>query len=414
MALNSLPSELQDIIQEGYLERSFEEPLKAKLGFRSVADREAFPNKIGETVTKTRTGLRPAATTPIAASAASALDSGMTASTASVEQYTLSVAEYGDMAQTNLVTEGVAIGSKFLLDAYQLGEQANRTIDTLARNALFGAYIGGETFATANSSTTAVLVDNASGFEAGDLVEIGANEYTVASVAFAGSNTSTLAGYGGKSGTVTFTGNVSAASGDFVRAKKAAKTVYAGGKSKASALDGDDYLTADMILEAKSEMESNNVPMIGGAYNLYIDARAARNLYNDQLFRDFHKGRSDSDDYRDGVITEMLGVRLIRTNMNGAVNGVHRSILVGKGALVEGVYTNNGYANLAKVGEDVRVTNDVAHIIRPPLDNRMQWVTQTWIYIGGFVAPTDKLTTSAVLPSASDRRLKRGIVLASR
>lgn len=63
MPLNNLPTALQSAIQTGFLEHQFRLPLKAKLGFRSIADREPFTANLGETITKTRTGLLPAVTT---------------------------------------------------------------------------------------------------------------------------------------------------------------------------------------------------------------------------------------------------------------------------------------------------------------------------------------------------------------
>ena len=39
MALNNLPASLQSVIQQNFLERAFEIPLRAKLGFRAIAER---------------------------------------------------------------------------------------------------------------------------------------------------------------------------------------------------------------------------------------------------------------------------------------------------------------------------------------------------------------------------------------
>jgi hypothetical protein len=94
MALNNLPASLQSVIQQGYLERAFRDALEAKLGFRDIADREPFPANIGETITKTCTGLLAAVTTPISAPSNTDITSGLTPQNFSVEQYVLSVAQY--------------------------------------------------------------------------------------------------------------------------------------------------------------------------------------------------------------------------------------------------------------------------------------------------------------------------------
>ena len=59
MGIENLPAALQPIVQQGFLARKFERALQSTLGYREVADREDFPNAVGQTVTKTRRGLRP-------------------------------------------------------------------------------------------------------------------------------------------------------------------------------------------------------------------------------------------------------------------------------------------------------------------------------------------------------------------
>ena len=111
MSLNNLPSSLQSVIQQGYLERRFRQALRAKLGFRAIADREPFAAGIGESITKTRTGLLPAITTPLSPAANSDFTSGLTPQNYGVEQYTLSVNQYAANQQLNVVTSRVAIAN---------------------------------------------------------------------------------------------------------------------------------------------------------------------------------------------------------------------------------------------------------------------------------------------------------------
>lgn len=141
MGINNLPAALQSTIQMGFLEHRFGLPLKAKLGFRSIADREPFTANVGETITKTRTGLLPAITTPMAPAANSDITSGLTPQNYSVEQYILAINPYGANMMLNIVTQKVAIADFFLRNAYALGEQAFRSVDTLAQQALFNAYM---------------------------------------------------------------------------------------------------------------------------------------------------------------------------------------------------------------------------------------------------------------------------------
>ena len=94
MGISNFPAALQPIIQQGYLEREFEHALNSKLGYRAVADREEFSVGIGETLTKTRAGLKASVTTPLPASGNTNLDNGLTPSSFSVEQFTITLNHY--------------------------------------------------------------------------------------------------------------------------------------------------------------------------------------------------------------------------------------------------------------------------------------------------------------------------------
>ena len=62
---SEFPAALQPIIQQGFLEREFQQALSSRLGYRACADREEIAVGIGETLTKTRAGLKPSVTTPL-------------------------------------------------------------------------------------------------------------------------------------------------------------------------------------------------------------------------------------------------------------------------------------------------------------------------------------------------------------
>jgi hypothetical protein len=96
-----------------------------------------IPVGIGETLTKTRAGLKPSVTTPLAASTNTNFDNGLTPASWGVEQYTITINHYAATTDLNMVTSRVGIASQFLQNAYVNGEQAARSLDELARNALF-------------------------------------------------------------------------------------------------------------------------------------------------------------------------------------------------------------------------------------------------------------------------------------
>ena len=65
MGIENFPEQLRAAIQQGFLAREFETGLHSRPGFRAIADREVFPNAIGETLTKTRKSLKSPVTTQL-------------------------------------------------------------------------------------------------------------------------------------------------------------------------------------------------------------------------------------------------------------------------------------------------------------------------------------------------------------
>src|SRR5271157_5809314 len=169
MGIQNFPAALQPIIQQGYLEREFQQSLRSRLGYRACADRQSFAIGIGETLTKTRAGLKASVTTPMAPATNTNLDNGLTPTGFGVEQFTISINLYAATSDLNMVTSRVGIASQFLQNAYVNGEQAARSLDELARNALFNSYFGGNTRVRVTLASTgpAVSVDDIRGFQNG-------------------------------------------------------------------------------------------------------------------------------------------------------------------------------------------------------------------------------------------------------
>lgn len=452
MPINNLPAALQSAIQTGFLEHQFGLPLRAKLGFRDIADKEEFTANIGETITKTRTGLLPAITDPMAPAANADITSGLTPQNYSIEQYILSIAQYAANMQLNIVTQRVAIANFFLRNAYALGEQAFRSIDTLAQQALFNTYLGGNTrvSTTLGADGPAVAVDDIRGFTstlnaAGQRVPVsgadpvnvtvGAEVYSLIGFLADSTNVSTVPG--GVSGTLTFSSAVTVAEGTVgnavvsavapyvIRPKTSNGLVMASTTAAISSANtvNAGRLTMDMILNAKATMSANGVPVSNssGMYNLYLDPLQATGLYSDPAFQQFFRGQVTTEEYRQGIIAEMLGVRLQETNLNPVqtltgVGNVRRAILCGQGALVEGEFTASAYRQaLAADDEDDSITlvDGIAHVTREPLDALKQVVTQSWSYIGGFVVPSDTTANPNTIPTANNSAFKRAIMLES-
>lgn len=450
MGINNLPSSLQGVIQQGYLEREFEQALRAELGFRAIADREPFMAGIGETITKTRTGLLPAVTTPLTPPVNTDITSGLTPQNYGVEQYTLAVYQYAANQMLNVVTARVAIDDLFLNNARTLAEQAARSVDTLAQAAIFDTYMGGNTrvLTSLTAAGPSVHVDDVRGFQYtwnGEgqpvavsatstlAVTVGGDVYTLSGAGADAVNVSTAPG--GVSGTLTFTGAVSLTDGTqgnpvvsavapvVMRPSTSAGAMAATTSAIAAASDANAAkLTMQMILNAKATMKANGVPPVAatGNYIFYADPLQMTGLYSDPAFQFFFRGRPDSTEYKRGLVAEMLGVDIVETNINPVqvltgVGTVRRGILCGQGALVEGVFTREGYAATNQTDDDALITvvDDIAHITREPLDALKQVVTQTWNYIGGFAVPSDINTNPNTIPTANNSAFKRAIIVES-
>ena len=450
MPLNNLPASIQSVIQQNFLERAFEDALRADIGFRSIADPEDFTAGVGETITKTRTGLLPAVTTPMSPAANTDITSGLTAQNYGVEQYTLSVAQYPGMMQLNIATAKVAIDNLFLKNAATLGEQAYRSVDTLAQMALYKGYLGGNTFVrtTLGAAGVTINVDDISGFQytwnsEGQVVavssgnpvnvQVGADVYSLTGVAADGTNVSVSPG--GVSGTLTFSTSVTIADGTAQNAVVSAVAPWVERPMDAStntvpassvwgitsSLFNGGKLSMQQLLQAKAQLKSNGVKPVRetGMYNFYGSPKQVVGLFNDPDFKLLFRGQPKTEEFRRGIVADILGVQLIETNLNPAAtfgsNKVQYGALCGEGALIEGKFTANAYAETAGVPADdlITVVDGIAHITREPIDALKQVVTQSWSYIGGFAVPSDITTNPNTIPTASNSAFKRAVILQS-
>jgi hypothetical protein len=435
MPISNFPAALQPAIQQGFLAREFQSGLESQITYRAVADREKFANAVGETITKTRRGLKAPVTAPLNPAGNTNLDNGLTPSGWTIEQYTLGIDMYGDTMDLNMVTTRVGIASQFLQNAHVNGVQALQSLDRLARNKLFGAYLSGNTRVrtTLGAPAATVAVDDVRGFQYvsvnGVLVPVSGtntltvvfangNSYTLTGVAVDGSNVSTAPQ--GVSGTLTFSGNVTVAdatAGNSVIASNAASVLRPNARLSTSAIVAGDLLTMQDLLAGVTVLRNNRVPTIGGLYNFYADNAQLKGLFKDADFKLLYQGQYGSQAYQTGQVMELMGLRIIPTveapqQTLGSV-AVHRGIMCGQGALIEGDYeaiTQN------EIGDDnalIEMIDGVAMVTREPLDRLQQIIAQSWYWIGGFAVPTDVTANQNIIPTATNSYYKRAVVIES-
>jgi hypothetical protein len=436
MGIQNFPLALQPIIQLGFLEREFEQALRSRLGYRACADRESFAVGIGETLTKTRAGLKPTVTTPLAPASNTNLDNGLAPATWSVEQYTITINHYAATTDLNMVTARVGIASQFLQNAYVNGEQAARSLDELARNALFNAYFGGNTrvHVTLGSAGPSLSVDDVRGFQTTCAngvqqsvsgsntlpVTVGANSYTLVGAAADATNGSTAPN--GVSGVLTFSGNVSVSdgtAGNTVTATNASVIVRPSQRGNTSQIVASDTLAMSNLLDAVSKLRLNAVPEINGSYNCYLDPVSARQLFSDPDFKQLFQGATSANQvFRQGMTNDFLGLRFMPTTeafvqphptLAGLM--VRRPIICGQGALVEGDFAGMAADDVAPKDSIVVVVDGVAMVTREPIDRLQQIIAQSWYWMGGFCAPSDTTTTPSTVPTATNAAFKRAVMI---
>ena len=436
MGIQNFPPSLQPIIQQGFLDREFQQALRSRLGYRAVADREEFAVGIGETLTKTRVGLKPTVTTPVPPATNTNLDNGLTPVTWGVEQYTITINHYAATTDLNMVTSRVGIASQFLQNAYVNGEQAARSLDEIARNALFNAYFGGNTRVrtTLGSAGPAVAVDDIRGFQSTFVngvpttvggsatltVTVGSNAYTLVGAAADSTNVSTAPN--GVSGVLTFTSNVAVSDGTLgnsVTSAVASSIVRPSQRANTSLLVAGDTLTMSTLLDSVAKLRMNAVPEIDGAYNCYLDPVSARQLFADPDFPQLFQGATSANQvFRQGMVNDFLGLRFVPTTEAFVQPHpvlpsllIRRPIICGQGALVEGDFAGLAEDDIAPKDSIVSVVDGVAMVTREPIDRLQQIIAQSWYWIGGFTAPTDITTTPSTIPTATNAAFKRAVMV---
>lgn len=447
MSINNLPASLNAAIQQNLLYTQFQQSLRSILMYRTVAERVPFPIQAGETITATRAGLKQAVPTPLNPQTNTNLDNGITPSSYSVEQYTMTLNMYGDTQDLNRLTSQVAIASIGIQNAKVNGEQAARTMDTLARDNLYGAYISGNTFVTQTlgSPGTTINVDDIRGFttvlnSAGQvvpvngsnplIVTVGANQYSLVgytidnpNVSFA-RNITNQGGVGGISGTLMFSTNVTVMDGtayNAVIAGFAPAVLRPNARASTHALQTGDLLTMSLLLDANAVLQNNAVPEIDGFYHVFADATSLRQLFSDPEFQLLYRGRGLQDPvYKTARVFEGLNMRFFQTTqapqqlkLGTSGTPVHRPIICGADVLVEGTYA--GQEELILEDTDgqghIEIIDGVVQVIRPPIDRLKQIVAQSWFWTGGYSVPTDATANRSVIPTASNAYLKRAVLL---
>ncbi|GFH34296.1 hypothetical protein [Streptomyces pacificus] len=418
---STLPASIRAMMQDGTLDGMFRESLAPELLFPQIADVEPWQGAKGDTKIMTRNGLMTPDPTPTTGSDASA-------GSYSIEQWTVTMDQYGKSIDTDLLVSKMTQASKYLNDVGRLGIHAGQTINLLARNKLYAGYAGGRTYCrTAGTSDSTIEVASTDGFThvLVNGVPTAVSATTPLNITIEGV-ANTVTGVDTGTGTLTLgTARVDVA-GDAVVSSQAPYSVRAGSSNDtAFDLAAGDLATFADFRAAVARLRRMHVPPAEGSnYVTHIDSVTESQLFEDTEFQNLYRGRADSPTYRDLAIGVFGGIVWVRnevvpylttstTGYEDLSTTVHRPIVMGSGALIAAPFDNpadllreTGVADVPEISMiNVSPGVDVARIVRPPQDRYQQNVSTTWSWVGDYGVPSDSLA------NGDSALFKRAVVL---
>ena len=454
-----VPATVVSLNQQGLLERAFHDGLYPNLAFRAEAMPEEWPANTGQQLYITRPGLLPAITTPLTPGA-DPLPQAL-----QFEQWIASLNQFGGTIDTNMPTSTVAMANLFLRNLHQLGLQAGQSINQIARNALFIAYISGQTvtLTTIGSADTTLRVASLNGFT--DVVIPGSNvPPQPVSTSFplpitisfgATSVSANVIGYiqdnpadPNASGTLMLSAAVGTAftqTRNVIKSNFAPTVVRSAAGNSVDAIGPSDTITLQQCINAVAFLRRANVqPHDDGFYHAHVSPLINAQFFADPVFQRLNQSLPEHIIYKEGFLGYMAGIMFIMNTespesfnsgnlestvqsgvyasgiggevTNGAGVNIGRVIITGKGAIYEKYLDESAYVTEAgttgKIGEfDVInnginiLTERIRLIMRSPQDRLQQVVGSTWSISTSFPIPSD------ITAPSGPQRYKRAVVL---
>jgi hypothetical protein len=454
-----IPPVILNLIQEGILERTFHDGLYPKLQFRAEALAEEWPANTGTEMFMTRPGLL----TPITDAITPGVDP--TPQVMSYEQWVARLSRYAGTIDTHMPTSAVANANVFLRNVQQLGLQAGQSVNRIARNELFHAYLSGHTVLTgaAAAGDAVIQVASVNGFTDVILLGTNARPETVSPVRplpvtigiGAGAVVRNVIGfvlvdptdpYG--PGTLLLdaaVGGAGYAARTAVVSAYAPRVIRAGGGASVDAITAADTFVFQLIVNAMNYLRTQNVPPhADGFYHAHIGPMSNAQIFNDTAWQRLHQACPDHVRYKEGFLgtiartmfyenTEVpdalnagsriatgvnafysKGIGAETTNEGGLDIG--RVIVTGRGSIYEKYLDEAKYVSEAgitgKVGDFDIVQNGtqvaterIRLILRSPMDRLQDIVSATWSLSTCFPTPSD------ISGGAGPERFKRACII---
>lgn len=456
----NVPASIQNLQQQGLLERAFHDGLYPNLAYRAEALAEEWPANTGQQLFMTRPGLLAAVTTP------TQVGTDPLPQSIPFEQWIATLFQYTGTIDTHVPTSATAMANLFLRNIHQLGLQAGQSINRIARDALFQAYLSGRTVTmTAPASTdTSLRVAALNGFTdvvipGGNVppqtvsasfplpitVGTGATKASATVIGFVPDNPNDTNGPGtlllaaalGVSGLTTRSPVISAYAPRIVRSTAG---------DSIDSIGASDTLTLQQVINAVAFLRRANVqPHDDGFYHAHVSPLGNAQFFADPVFQRLNQSLPEHVIYKEGFIGTMAGVmffmntespetqnvgNLTATANSGVYaqelgseitngNGVNigRVLITGKGSMYEryfdektnyvteaGLTGKQGDFSVVNNGIEI-LTERIRLILRSPMDRLQQIVSVSWSISTSFPVPSD------ITAPSGPERYKRAIIL---
>lgn len=456
----SLPDSVLSLIQTGLIERAFHDALFPALLYRQEATMEEWQGNIGVEIFESRAGLIATNTSPIQAG------TDPTPKVVPYEQWAARILRYADTVDIHMPTAAVANSDLFVRTIQQLGLQAGQSVNSLARDAMFQAYLSGQTVMTVAglSGDSSIQVASVNGFT--DVVApnvrptpvSSANPLSITIGTGASAIVRQVIGYtlnnpNDPVGPGTLLLSATLGAGFAVRSpvvsSVAPTIVRSGGGASIDAIGSADTLVLQDIFNAVASLRRDNVrPHPDGLYHAHISSDANAALFADPVWQRLFTARPDSDQYQEGFLGSIAGVAFFLNTQSPdysnsgtlAVSGsdanakyapelgaevtntsgvnINRTLVTGQGMIYEKRLDEMKFISEAgvtgKIGEFSVVNNGLAIstegirlYLRAPLDRLGDLVSATWSISTCFPIPSD------ITALGTQKRFRRGVIIES-
>lgn len=360
---------VQDLQQQGLLERAVHDALVPKLIFRQESSVEEWPANTGQTITMSKPGLIQPDTTPLQPGQ----DPGVV--TVPYEQWQAELNKFAKSINTHIPTATTAAINTFLRNVKQLGIGGAMSVNRLARNAIFLPYLGGQTVSLTSIGTTDLTIRVASLNGFSTVLTPGSN--TLPAPVTAQNPLPATVGEGGAAVAVSVTGvnpdnqkdpngpgtlTIAVATGaafairTTIRSAYCSTIVRASGGGSVDSIGPGDTFNLQMAINATALLRDASVPPHDdGWYHCHMPPLTEAQLFADPVFQRLHQSVPEGDTYQQAFVHTMAGIKFFlnqecpKANNSGNLTGT----VAATGSTQSGVYASD-------IGAEVVNGNGVA------------------------------------------------------